>query len=75
MDYSLLVGIHDVLRGNKDNVRDTTLTSFQPDTKAAQRRATLMERRTSKAQVVRKAIAEANPNKLDVSKLPDDSEQ
>jgi 1-phosphatidylinositol-4-phosphate 5-kinase len=75
MDYSLLVGIHDVLRGNKDNVRDTTLTSFQPDTKAVQRRATLMKRRTSKAQVVRKAIAEANPNKLDVSKLPDDSEQ
>jgi 1-phosphatidylinositol-4-phosphate 5-kinase len=75
MDYSLLIGIHDMMRGNKDGIRDTTLQTFQPDTKGAQRRATLMKRRASKAQVVRKAIAEANPNKLDVSMLPDEVQE
>ena len=36
------------------------------------RRATLMKHRQSKAQVVRSAIAQANPDKLDVSELPED---
>ncbi|RCH78628.1 Phosphatidylinositol-4-phosphate 5-kinase, partial [Rhizopus stolonifer] len=75
MDYSLLIGVHDMLRGNKDNVRDTTLQSFQPNTRSVQRRITMMKKRTSKAQVVREAIAEANPNKLDVSKLPQDAQE
>jgi 1-phosphatidylinositol-4-phosphate 5-kinase len=30
MDYSLLVGIHDVSRGNEENLRDRTLQVFQP---------------------------------------------
>lgn len=30
MDYSLLVGIHDLGRGNNDNVREKTLQVFQP---------------------------------------------
>ncbi|CAO3598578.1 unnamed protein product [Absidia cylindrospora] len=75
MDYSLLIGVHDMLRGNKDNVRDSTLHAFQPDTKSVERRDTLMKRRQSKAQVVRKAIAQANPDKLDLSELPDDPEE
>ncbi|KAI8988816.1 hypothetical protein BDB01DRAFT_719107 [Pilobolus umbonatus] len=75
MDYSLLIGIHDMNRGNKEGVRDTTLQSFQPDTKSAQRRATMQKRRTSKAQVYRKAIAETNPDKLDVSKLPQETQE
>jgi 1-phosphatidylinositol-4-phosphate 5-kinase len=69
MDYSLLVGIHDMLRGNKDNIRDATLQTFQPNTKSIQRRITQMRRRTSKAHVVRRAIAETNPDKLDISQL------
>ncbi|KAG0167138.1 Phosphatidylinositol-4-phosphate 5-kinase [Apophysomyces sp. BC1015] len=72
MDYSLLVGVHDLFRGNKDGVRDSTLHFFQPDTKRAERRATMMKRRQSKAQVYRKAIAQANPDKLDASELPED---
>jgi len=30
MDYSLLVGIHDVKRGNEENLRDKTLRVFNP---------------------------------------------
>ncbi|GKU00682.1 1-phosphatidylinositol-4-phosphate 5-kinase [Fusarium langsethiae] len=30
MDYSLLVGIHDVARGNEENLRDKTLQVFNP---------------------------------------------
>ncbi|KIY64547.1 SAICAR synthase-like protein [Cylindrobasidium torrendii FP15055 ss-10] len=31
MDYSLLVGIHNMRRGNRDNVRKNTLKVFEPD--------------------------------------------
>lgn len=30
MDYSMLVGIHDLAKGNEDNIRDKTLQVFQP---------------------------------------------
>ena len=29
MDYSLLIGIHDMNRGNRDNIRDATLSVFE----------------------------------------------
>ncbi|CAO3652556.1 unnamed protein product [Mucor hiemalis] len=71
MDYSLMIGVHDIVRGNKDNVRNSTLQFFQPDTKLAERRASMMKRRESKAMVYRKVIMEANPDKLNASELPD----
>ncbi|PVF93524.1 SAICAR synthase-like protein [Serendipita vermifera] len=33
MDYSLLIGLHSVKRGNKENIRSTTLKVFKPDIK------------------------------------------
>lgn len=75
MDYSLLIGVHDMMRGNKDNIRDATLHTFQPNTRSVQRRDTLMRQRTSKAQVIRTAIAEANLDKLDASKLPGNTQE
>jgi 1-phosphatidylinositol-4-phosphate 5-kinase len=73
MDYSLLVGIHDLKRGNKDNIRDNHLQLFQPQTKRVERQLSLRNKRESKAQIVRKAIATADPTKLDVSQLPDNT--
>ncbi|ORY97448.1 hypothetical protein BCR43DRAFT_438695 [Syncephalastrum racemosum] len=73
MDYSLLIGIHNMMRGNKDNIRDSTLQLFKPDTKRAERRASVMKRRQSKAQAMRKAIAQTNPERLDASELPKDT--
>ncbi len=58
MDYSLLVGIHDLKRGNADNIRDTTLSVFDPN-------------QTTPADVtaVRRAIAQADPVALGPSSL------
>ncbi|KAJ5033652.1 uncharacterized protein L3040_008764 [Drepanopeziza brunnea f. sp. 'multigermtubi'] len=58
MDYSMLVGIHDLQRGNQDNLRDKTLQVFQPggETQAeeAQPPGALM-RTPSKLENMRKA--------------------
>ncbi|KAJ3178212.1 Phosphatidylinositol-4-phosphate 5-kinase [Geranomyces variabilis] len=34
MDYSLLVGIHDLKRGNTENIRDKTLAVYEPNPEA-----------------------------------------
>lgn len=56
MDYSLLVGIHDLTRGNEEKLRDKTLQVFQPggdrDEDAS---ANLLTRTPSKMENARKA--------------------
>jgi hypothetical protein len=44
MDYSLLVGIHDISRGNRDRIRDSTLSVFEPNARTLSRRATATTR-------------------------------
>ena len=56
MDYSLLVGIHDVGRGNEENLRDKTLQVFQPGVDHAEEASSnLLTRSPSKVENARKA--------------------
>ncbi|KAL9546215.1 hypothetical protein MBANPS3_006771 [Mucor bainieri] len=72
MDYSLLIGIHDKVRGNTEGIRDTHLHVVMPHTKSLERSlSTRNGRRESKADIVRKAIRQANPVQLDSSQLPE----
>ncbi|KAH9912295.1 SAICAR synthase-like protein [Epithele typhae] len=41
MDYSLLIGIHNMRRGNRDNVRRNTLRVFSPDMPLISRKKTV----------------------------------
>jgi hypothetical protein len=72
MDYSLLVGCHNALVGNKENIRDNTLAVFEPMTETVSRQLT---KRSSKASAIRKVIAESDPVQLgpSSSKLPEDA--
>ena len=53
MDYSLLVGIHDLSKGNEENLRDKTLQIFQPGVEKEE--SDLMTRTQSKLETARKA--------------------
>ncbi|KAF2100067.1 SAICAR synthase-like protein, partial [Rhizodiscina lignyota] len=60
MDYSLLVGIHDLERGNEDKLRDKTLKVFQPggedaEEEVEQRMSNVLTRTPSKLENARKA--------------------
>ncbi|KAF8928200.1 Phosphatidylinositol-4-phosphate 5-kinase, partial [Haplosporangium bisporale] len=71
MDYSLLVGIHDIERGNKDNIRDNTLKVFHPDTsKSLAREPSRRDKRESKVNALRMAVKVSDPVALGPSTLP-----
>ncbi|KAF9108169.1 Phosphatidylinositol-4-phosphate 5-kinase [Mortierella sp. AM989] len=74
MDYSLLVGIHDIERGNKDNIRDNTLKVFHPDTsKPLPKETSRRDKRESKVNALRMAVKVSDPVALGPSTLPSDS--
>ncbi|KAF9924650.1 Phosphatidylinositol-4-phosphate 5-kinase [Linnemannia zychae] len=74
MDYSLLIGIHDLERGNKDNIRDNTLKMFHPDTtKQLVREPSRRDKRESKVNALRMAVKVSDPQALGPSTLPSDS--
>lgn len=72
MDYSLLVGIHNMQRGNRDNVRRNTLRVFSPPDVHVplrphghgnpHRRRTVTNVNTERPHVVRRAMHDANLN-------------
>lgn len=56
MDYSLLVGVHDVARGNEENLRDKTLRVFNPGgERTSEGDASALPRTPSKVENARKA--------------------
>ncbi|KAK2606268.1 Phosphatidylinositol-4-phosphate 5-kinase [Conoideocrella luteorostrata] len=57
MDYSLLIGIHDLSRGNEENLRDKTLQVFNPggEKSATDELPSVLLRTPSKMESVRKA--------------------
>ena len=81
MDYSLLVGIHDLGKGNEENLRDKTLQVFQPGVeKTEEPPPDLMTRTQSKLETARKArelrdiIKREKPIPMDqsVHKMPEE---
>ena len=81
MDYSLLVGIHDLSRGNEENLRDKTLQVFQPggehdadpQPNSLSRTPSKMEN-ARKARELRQIIKREKPVPMDksTSKMPDE---
>jgi 1-phosphatidylinositol-4-phosphate 5-kinase len=81
MDYSLLIGIHDLERGNEENLRDKTLQVFQPGGEDAAEPAQNQLMRTPsklesarKAKELRQVIKTQKPVPMDqmTSKMPDE---
>ncbi|KAJ1906590.1 Phosphatidylinositol-4-phosphate 5-kinase [Coemansia sp. IMI 209127] len=60
MDYSLLIGIHDLNKGNAAKLRDTTLAMFDPQTTAVQ-----LQNRITRAHTIRKKVVHTDPVALD----------
>lgn len=82
MDYSLLVGIHDVSRGNEENLRDKTLQVFNPggeksaedDTQSALLRTPSKLENVRKARELRQMIRQERPVPMGqaLDKMPDE---
>ncbi|ORX34962.1 hypothetical protein BD324DRAFT_582830 [Kockovaella imperatae] len=71
MDYSLLVGIHNMERGNRDNLRENSLHVFHPEVRPVRRKPSVKP--PSEASNMRKAVRRSDPKMLDVSsQLPAD---
>jgi 1-phosphatidylinositol-4-phosphate 5-kinase len=73
MDYSLLVGVHHVARGNRDNVRRNTLKVFSPAVPAPLRRAPTLAKgkgpASPEAAALRHAMRQSDPKALQADQL------
>ncbi|KAF8524317.1 hypothetical protein BU17DRAFT_43095 [Hysterangium stoloniferum] len=74
MDYSLLVGIHNMRRGNRDNLRSNTLKVFSPDVPRMRRKASQAKGGREEALAMRKAMRQSDPKALsaETTRLPDE---
>ncbi|BEJ13414.1 hypothetical protein CspHIS471_0305880 [Cutaneotrichosporon sp. HIS471] len=66
MDYSLLVGIHNMERGNRDNLRLTKLRVFNPDTSKSGvvNRKPSAVKSNAEAHNVRRAVTRSDPKSM-----------
>ncbi|KAJ7220006.1 1-phosphatidylinositol-4-phosphate 5-kinase [Mycena pura] len=66
MDYSLLIGIHKMERGNRDNVRRNTLKVFSPDISISRRTTSIAGKGgfSAEAIAIRRAMRESDPKRL-----------
>ncbi|KAF9447289.1 SAICAR synthase-like protein [Macrolepiota fuliginosa MF-IS2] len=65
MDYSLLVGIHNMKRGNRDNVRKNTLKVFEPELPQGPRsKQSARGTKTPEAIAMRRAMRSSDPKAL-----------
>ncbi|KAI5361695.1 Putative phosphatidylinositol-4-phosphate 5-kinase, core [Septoria linicola] len=82
MDYSMLVGIHDLERGNEENLRDKTLRVFQPggeeqddgNQRALDRTPSKMEN-AKRVKEMREAVKRQKPVPISqtLDKMPDEA--
>ncbi|KAK7685374.1 hypothetical protein QCA50_011236 [Cerrena zonata] len=74
MDYSLLVGIHHMKRGNRDNVRSNTLKVFSPEVSLIRRKTQVKGPSSPEAIAMRRIMRESDPQRLGSGtiKLPDE---
>jgi len=77
MDYSLLVGCHNMTKGNQENIRDRTLSIIEPNPESLSKQSAMISNnhRNSKAIAIVRAFAESNPVALgpSSSSLPSDT--
>lgn len=73
MDYSLLVGIHNMQRGNRDNVRRNTLRVFSPSPSEGFHRRRAATAAVEQPHVVRRAVhRKANLQRVGEGVLPEE---
>ncbi|KAG8907139.1 Phosphatidylinositol-4-phosphate 5-kinase [Tulasnella sp. 403] len=74
MDYSLLIGTHNMQRGNRDNLRRNTLKVFSPAVPTRRPTSSQVTSR-SEASAIRRAMRQSDPKALGTSShaiLPDE---
>ncbi|KAI0703017.1 SAICAR synthase-like protein [Cytidiella melzeri] len=73
MDYSLLIGTHNVSRGNRDNVRRNTLKVFSPAVTMIKRKPTQVKGTPSPEVIaMRRLVRESDPQTLESITLPEE---
>jgi len=83
MDYSMLVGIHDLTRGNEEKLRDKTLQVFEPGGDGNDPQINMLTRTPSKlenarqARQLRQIVKKEKPVPMDksASKMPEEMEE
>ncbi|KAJ3088454.1 Phosphatidylinositol-4-phosphate 5-kinase, partial [Quaeritorhiza haematococci] len=72
MDYSLLVGVHDMVKGNQENIRDSVLATFEPIVDTLPRRRTHRSKASSVSEGVAQVGGGGSPSHASLSDVVTD---